>query len=100
MPVRLPPLTDRASRILLEGLVDYAGLFAPAALAMPNAVRNYAHYRAAGAGWMLGRFICPAQSLALFSETADPLLPRCDRQGLIEVMERELHTEASKQRIG
>lgn len=76
MPVRLPPLTDRASRILLEGLVDYAGLFAPAALAMPNAVRNYAHYRAAGAGWMLGRFICPAQSLALFSEKADPLLPR------------------------
>jgi hypothetical protein len=76
MPVRLPPLTDRASRILLEGLVDYAGLFAPAALAMPNAVRNYAHYRAVGSGWILGKFICPAQSLALFSETADPLLPR------------------------
>ncbi len=76
MPVRLPPLTDRASRILLEGLVDYAGLFAPAALAMPNAVRNYAHYRAAGSGWILGRFICPAPSLELFSETADPLLPR------------------------
>ncbi len=76
MPVRLPLLTERASRILLEGLVDYAGLFAPAALAMPNAVRNYAHYRAAGSGWILGRFICPAQSLALFSETADPLLPR------------------------
>lgn len=76
MPVRLPPLTDRASRILLEGLVDYAGLFAPAALAMPNAVRNYAHYRAAGSGWILGRFICPAQSLELFSEKAEPLLPR------------------------
>ena len=76
MPVRLPPLTDRASRILLEGLVDYAGLFAPASLAMPNAVRNYAHYRAAGSGWILGRFICPAQSLALFSEKADALLPR------------------------
>ena len=76
MPVRLPPLTERASRILLEGLIDYAGLFAPAALAMPNAVRNYAHYRAAGAGWILGKFICPAQSLALFSEAADPLLPR------------------------
>ncbi|WP_411282065.1 hypothetical protein [Gemmatimonas sp.] len=76
MPVRLPPLTDRASRILLEGFVDYAGLFAPAALAMPNAVRNYAHYRGAGSGWILGRFICPAQSLLLFSEKADPLLPR------------------------
>lgn len=76
MPVRLPPLTDHASRILLEGFVDYAGLFAPAALAMPTAVRNYAHYRAAGSGWILGRFICPAQSLKLFSEQADPLLPR------------------------
>jgi hypothetical protein len=76
MPVRLPPLTDRASRILLEGLVDYAGLYAPAALAMPTAVRNYAHYRGSGAGWILGRFVCPAQSLELFSATADPLLPR------------------------
>ncbi len=76
MPVPLPPLTDRASRILLEGLVDYAGLFPPAALAMPNAVRNSAHYRAAGSGYILGRFICPAQSLALFSNMADSLLPR------------------------
>lgn len=76
MPVRLPPLTDCASRILLEGLVDYAGLFAPAALAMPNAVRSYAHYRADSSAYILGRFICPAQSLTLFSATADPLLPR------------------------
>lgn len=76
MPVRLQLLTENASRILLEGLVDYAGLFPPAALAMPGAVRNYAHYRAGGAGWMLGRFICPANALELFSKLADPLLPR------------------------
>jgi hypothetical protein len=76
MPVRLPPLTDRASRILLEGLVDYAGLFPPAELSMQQVVRNYAHYRASGAGWMLGRFVCSASALELFSEKADPLLPR------------------------
>lgn len=76
MPVRLPPVTDRPSRILLEGLVDYAGLYPPAALAMPAAVRNYAHYRAGGAGWILGRFVCAADALSLFSEKADPLLPR------------------------
>ncbi len=29
---------------LLAGLIDYAGLFAPAALPMPAAVHNYAHY--------------------------------------------------------
>jgi hypothetical protein len=76
MPVRLPPVTDRAARILLEGIIDYAGLFPPAALPMAGAVRNYAHYRAGGTGWMLGRFVCPASSLELFSQQADPLLPR------------------------
>jgi hypothetical protein len=76
MPVRLPPVTDHASRILLEGIVDYAGLFPPAALAMPGAVRDFAHYRAGGTGWMLGRFVCPANALPLFSQQADPLLPR------------------------
>lgn len=76
MPVRAIPLTDDASRILLEGIVDFAGLFPPASLALPAAVRGYAHYRGGGAGWMLGRFVCPANALEQFSEAADPLLPR------------------------
>jgi len=76
MPVRVPLITDHASRILLEGLVDYAGLFPPAVLSMSAAVRQYAHYRASGAGWVLGRFVCPAADLAQFSEIAEPLLPR------------------------
>lgn len=76
MPVRLLPHTERAERILLEEIVDYAGLFPPAALTMPAAVRNYAHYRASGAGWMLGRFVCAAAALEQFSMHADPFLPR------------------------
>lgn len=76
MPVRLPPLTEHPSRILLEAVVDYAGLFLPAALDMKRAVRNFAHYRAGGTGWMLGRFVCPANRLDEFSAAADPLLPR------------------------
>lgn len=76
MPVRIPPLTERAPRILFEGIVDYAGLYPPAALAMASAVRNYAHYRGSGAAWVLGRFVCPADALELFSQKADALLPR------------------------
>ena len=76
MPVRLPLVTEDASRVLLEALIDYAGLFPPAGLTMPVAVRQYAHYRAGGTGWMLGRFICPAAALEQFSTHADPLLPR------------------------
>jgi hypothetical protein len=46
-----------ALRALLEGAVDYAGLFPPAALDLPAAVRNYAAYRASADRWMLGRFV-------------------------------------------
>jgi len=76
MPVRLPPVTEDAAQVLLDGIIDYAGLFPPASLSLREAVRNYAHYRAGGDGWMLGRFVCPASSLEEFSHVADPLLPR------------------------
>jgi hypothetical protein len=44
---------------LLSGIVDYAGLFPPAGLDMPSAVRNYAEYLAGPDAWMLGRFVVP-----------------------------------------
>ena len=46
-----------ALRTLLEGIVDYAGLFPPASLDLPTAVRNYQSYRAGDDRWMLGRFV-------------------------------------------
>ncbi len=64
------------TRLLFEGLIDYAGLFPPAALAMAPAVRNYAGYLQREEAWMLGRFIVPSSRLAEFEETADPFLPR------------------------
>ena len=48
---------------LLDGLIDYAGLFPPAALDMPAAVRQYAEYRNSRHGWALGRFIVPLARL-------------------------------------
>jgi len=47
-------------RALLAGLVDYAGLFPPASLEMPAALRNYAAYRTGPHAWALGRFVVPA----------------------------------------
>ena len=44
-------------RVLLEGLIDYAGLFPPAALTMQDAVRNYARYRDGEHAWALGKFV-------------------------------------------
>ncbi len=45
---------------LLRGLIDYAGLFPPAALDLPTAVRNYQAYRRGPHSWMLARFVIPA----------------------------------------
>jgi hypothetical protein len=60
-----------ALRALLAGVVDYAGLFPPAALDMPTAVRNYQHYRAETDSWMLGRFVLPVSRLDEFSAALD-----------------------------
>jgi hypothetical protein len=48
---------------LVDGLVDYAGLFPPASLPMDEAVARYASYRGGFDREMLGRFVVPAASL-------------------------------------
>jgi len=52
-----------ADRALLEGLIDYAGLFPPAALSMEEAVAGYRDARSGPFAWLLGRFICTASRL-------------------------------------
>jgi len=47
----------RSLHTLLANLIDYAGLFPPAALSMQDAVRNYARYREGEHAWMLGKFV-------------------------------------------
>ena len=53
-----------ALHALIEGLIDYAGLFPPAALDMPAATRNYEAYLEGEYAWVLGRFIVPAARLS------------------------------------
>lgn len=53
-----------AIRTLLNGIIDYAGVFPPANLPLDQAVANYARYRGEAESWMLGRFVCPAARLA------------------------------------
>jgi hypothetical protein len=62
-----------ALRALLTGLIDYAGLFPPAALPMDEAVQAFATYRRGGDEWVLGRFVVPVTRLAEFSAAAAPL---------------------------
>lgn len=68
--------TTAPVRELVTGLVDYAGLFPPAGLGMPEAMENYAAYLAGPHAWILGRFVVPVSRLGEFDAHADRLLPR------------------------
>lgn len=64
------------ARAFLSGLIDYAGLFPPAALPLGPALAEYARHRAGPDAWMLGRFIAPASRLEALAAAlaADPAL--------------------------
>ena len=51
---------------LLNGIVDYAGLFPPAGLDMDTVVQNYSEYRKSSQRWMLARLVIPASRLSEF----------------------------------
>lgn len=63
-------------RTLLSGAIDYAGLFPPAGLSMPEAVINYATYSTSNYSWMLGRFVVTAARLDEFYENARDFISR------------------------
>jgi hypothetical protein len=71
--VDTPP--KESVRILLNEIIDYAGLFPPSQVSMQEAVLNYATYRHSNYGWMLGRFILPVSRLEEFYESALDFLP-------------------------
>jgi len=66
---------NHSLRDLLSGLIDYAGLFPPAALDMPTAARKYAEYRESEYRWALGRFVVPVARLDEFEKAVEGILP-------------------------
>ncbi len=59
-------------RVLLDGILDYAGLFPPAKLPLPEAAANFARYHTHAQSFMLSRFICPATQLAALAKLSAP----------------------------
>ncbi len=55
-------------KALLEGLIDYAGLFPPAELALDEAAGNFRRYISRPERWILGRFILPCALVPTFEE--------------------------------
>ena len=68
------------NEILLEGIIDYAGLYPPADLDMQSLVNNWASYLQSEDSWMLARLIVPSNRLDEFVECAKGLLPKPDEE--------------------
>jgi hypothetical protein len=61
---------------LLSQIIDYAGLFPPAKLNMPESVANYVRYLSGTEAWIVNRFVCPASQLREFqAELAKNSIP-------------------------
>jgi hypothetical protein len=69
------PPVHPALRVMLRGIVDYAGLFPPASLDMRSAASEYAEHRNGPDAWALGRFVLPAARLEEFESVAHGMLP-------------------------
>ena len=75
------PVEGACRSPLFRQLIDYAGLFPPAALATSASVANYEQYMRSEWSWILGRFILPIQKLGDF-QTAFIHLPAAESGGL------------------
>src|ERR1700722_13588798 len=59
---------SRALNTLLEGVIDYAGLFPPARLSMEAALAEYLDLLNGNDSWLVSRFICPSNRLDELAE--------------------------------
>jgi len=67
--------TPATLSVLLDGLIDYAGLFPPAKLDMQPMVDTYRRVMLDPRGWMVGRIIVPVDRLEECERAAASLLP-------------------------
>src|SRR5215831_15967464 len=58
------PRPTGSLQALLGNLIDYAGLYPPAALPLPIVTERYRGFRASPEKWILGRLVLPAAKLA------------------------------------
>lgn len=56
-------MATQSLRVLLNGLIDYAGLFPPAGLALPDVAERYESYAKSPDSWILNRLVLPAAHL-------------------------------------
>ena len=66
---------------IMNGLIDYAGLFPPAKLPLDQAITEYISHFSDQKKWMLGRFIIPISQL----NDLEKFIPKFDNIGTLKL---------------
>ena len=66
---------------IMNGLIDYAGLFPPAKLPLDQAITEYISHFSDQKKWMLGRFIIPISQL----NDLEKFIPKFDNVGTLKL---------------
>ncbi len=61
-------MISNSLKALITHLIDYAGLFPPASLSLPDAYKEFTGYINEADEWILSKFICPAKHLSALVE--------------------------------
>jgi hypothetical protein len=64
-----------STKVLLNGIIDYAGTFPPASLPLQEALSSYVVAGRSADNWLLGRLVLPAGSLDDFARLAQATVP-------------------------
>jgi hypothetical protein len=85
-------------RALLSNLIDYAGLFPPAALPLSEVTANYERYLHSAEGWMLNRLVLPFDRLGEVKIGADWRLTLLveDEPGVLPIQVETLETKGGR----
>lgn len=92
------PRPSPSLHALVAHVVDYAGLFPPAALPMAEAVARHAMYLQSADAWMLGRFVVPASRLTELVEAAVPHFTTAAQPWRLSVLIDDAPTDAARLR--
>ena len=76
----MPTAVTTKDEIMLEGIIDYAGLYPPASLDMQSVVNNWSLFLQSEDSWMLARLVIPVSRIDEFKECSKDLLPNSDEE--------------------
>jgi hypothetical protein len=89
-----------ALRYVLDQAIDYAGMYPPASLSLPEALNSYHRHRSGAEAWMVKRMVLPVDAISKIDSGAlrsggefrFAMIPRCEASDWLASLRTDLET--------